>query len=44
MNSETEPQQDQAPPAPVEADAEEPEVQPDDPDIEGLPGESRQPA
>lgn len=44
MNSETEPGSVQAPPAPTEADDEEPEVLPDDPDIEGLPGEPRQPA
>ncbi|MEW9682621.1 hypothetical protein [Pseudomonas sp. TE50-2] len=43
MNSETEPREVQ-PPAPTEADDEEPEVLPDDPDIEGLPGETRQPA
>lgn len=43
MNSDNDFDDDQ-PESPAQPDEGEPEVQPDDPDIEGLPGETQQPA
>ncbi|WP_263975111.1 hypothetical protein [Pseudomonas maumuensis] len=44
MSSDDDFNDDLEPGAPVQPDEDEPEVQPDDPDIEGLPGETGQPA